>query len=288
MTELAAAPQRRFGPHQGAITVVQEFQEVWSYRGVLWNIAWTQIHAGYRGSFLGILWTVLIPLSMMGIYAFVFGSILGRDIPNFALFIITGMVSFGVFQSSCTTGCRSLTTAEIYLRRVYLPKLIFPSATLIVQAVNFACTLAAVLLLMPLLGARPSIHWIVLPVGIVLLLLFCYGVIMLVATINVYIRDLEHATTALLRMWYFLTPIIYSSEHVGGKVEIVNNLNPLTYYLDLFRSPMYYNIARTDNWPHSGWPDGQTWLITITCSVVVFLVGLIVFRLFENKVIYAM
>jgi ABC-type polysaccharide/polyol phosphate export permease len=270
---------REFGPHRPARNFLEQFRELWSYREVIFNIAATQIHAQYRGSFLGLFWTVLGPLAMLAVYTAVFGHLIGRNIEHYALYLISGMVPFLAFQQSSVGGCRSFIVGEVYLRRVYLPKLLFPTVTLSVQFFGFLCTLAAVLALTPFLDARLSVHWLALLPAIGLLFVFNYGVIMLLAVVNVYLPDLEHVINAGLRALYFLTPVIYKSgPPLPQEVILINTYNPLTHLLVLFRAPLYHNV----------WATPTEWLTAALIALAAFVIGAMVLRLNQHKLIYAM
>ncbi|HEB61380.1 MAG TPA: ABC transporter permease [Phycisphaeraceae bacterium] len=280
MSEMTATNHlTKFGPHNPAKSILQQFRELYEYRGILFNITATTIRAQYRGSFLGATWTVLGPFFLLAIHVAVFGHLIGRGVPNYALYLISGMVPFLSFNQSCMGGCRSFTNGEVYLRRVYLPKLLLPTSTLLVNMFSFTCTFASVMLLVPFLHSRLSIHWVILPAAIFLLFMFNYGAIMLMAVINVYFRDMEHFTAAGLRAMYFLTPVIYKSQPPLPEVVItINTYNPMTYYLIFFRSALYSNT----------WPEPRVWLITCCLSLGMFSLGLLVLRKFQDKIIYAL
>lgn len=279
MTDVVETPRRPFLPHQGPTPAWRSFREVWVLREVVWNIASSQIVAHYHGSFLGVIWSVLNPLMMLAVYAVIFGHFIGRSIDHYALYLITGMVPFIFFMGSCTVGCRSFVQGEVYLRRVYLPKLLFPTVTTIVLLVTFLCTFIAIMFLLPLLEARLSVHWISLPVSIGVLAVFCYGVVLTLATVNVFVRDLEHVLTAIMRALYFLTPIIYkTTPDLPRPVIIINTYNPMTYFLNLFRAPMYDNT----------WPAGFDVGLCAGMAVVMLFIGIAILRRFEGRIIYAL
>ncbi len=216
---------------------------------------------------------------MLAVYTAVFGHLIGRNVEHYALYLISGMVPFLAFQQCSVGGCRAFLNGEIYMRRVYLPKLLFPTVTLGVHFFGFLCTLTAVLALTPFLHARLSSHWLVLPGAIGLLFLFNYGIVMLLAVVNVYLPDLEHLMNAGLRALYFLTPIIYKSEPPLPEVVIqINTYNPMTHFLVLFRAPIYDNA----------WVTPQAWLIAALLALSSFVIGLTVLRLKQHQLIYAM
>ncbi len=279
MPDLAHARMRTFGPHRPARNVIEMFRELWSYREVIFNIASTHIHSQYRGSFLGVLWTVLGPLAMLAVYTAVFGHFIGRNVEHYALYLISGMVPFLAFHQSAVAGCRCFIQGELYLRRVYLPKLLFPTVTLSVQLFGFLCTLTAVLALTPFLDARLSVHWLSLVPAIVLLFIFNYGVVMFLSVVTVFLPDLEHLVAAAIRALYFLTPIIYKAEPPLPEVVLqINRSNPMTHLLALFRAPLYHNV----------WPTADQWLLAAAIALVSFVAGLGLLWSKQNKLIYAM
>ena len=154
------------------------------------------IRQRYKGSVLGVLWTLVNPLIMVGAYWIVFKFLFGSPIPNFALFMFVGMTGWALFFGGLTVGATSITGNATLVTKVNFPREIVPTSAI---AANAVTALAMLIIAIPLCLAFPQGSWapvLLVPVIIVLIFLMTLGLGLIAAGLNVYFRDIEHIITA--------------------------------------------------------------------------------------------
>jgi ABC-2 type transport system permease protein len=245
------------------------------YSYLLRNLVKKDFTTRYRRSALGILWSVLNPLLMMMVISAVFSNIFRIQIENFAVYYLTGSLVFN-FMSEATSGAlMSVLGSAGLIKKVYIPKYIFPLEKCFFALVNAAFSLVAVLILMPILGVplRPTalLFW----VPLLYTLVFSMGLGMILAAANVFFRDVGHLYSVWVMAWMYLTPILYPVDILPAAVRSFMGLNPMYYYVGYFRQVMMYETV----------PDLQTNLICASFSLVFLFLGLFVFKKTQDKFI---
>jgi ABC-2 type transport system permease protein/lipopolysaccharide transport system permease protein len=256
--------------------LILNIRELSRYRFVLYNLISTNLRARYRRSTIGFLWTLINPLFTMMILAIVFSTIYKLPFADFGIYIFSGLLPWNLISNSILNGSNSLIAAEGYLKKVYVPKLIFPIATVGVEASNFLFSLISLFILALFLGARVSWGLLFLPLALLLTVLFVLGIIFMVSIITVYFRDLFHILQIVLLGLFYLVPIIYKKEFFESNLQFLLQLNPFFHFIQLFHQILYE--ARI--------PDLTSWVICSTLMVVSLTIGLLVFNMKEKDVVY--
>src|SRR3954449_1701345 len=169
------------------------------YRELFANLFRRDFQAKYKGSVLGILWSLLNPLALLGVYLLVFGLLWqGNDIPHYPLYLLAGLVCWIFFSTSLQTAARSMIDSAELIKKVRFPRQLVAFSVVATQLVTFAVMLAIliVLSLLTVPGARGTV-WLALPLG-ALFALMVFGLGLLVAALNVLYRDVEHLLEAVL------------------------------------------------------------------------------------------
>ena len=163
------------------------------------------------------------------------------------------------------------------IKKVYIPKFIFPLSRVCSSFVTMSFSLAAVLLVM--LFTRSSLHWTILLfwVPLVFELMFCCGIALLLSSLTVYFRDMQHLFSVLTLGWMYATPIFYPIEQLPQFAQNLMKLNPMYHYINMFRNlVMYGNV-----------PGPNTWIACAVSGAGMLLIGLLVFRkLQRNFILY--
>jgi ABC-type polysaccharide/polyol phosphate export permease len=173
-------------------------------------------------------------------------------------------------------GSMTIINNESYLKKVYIPKLLFPMVTLGVELINFLFSLTSLIFLALILGADLGWSMLLLPFALFLLAIFMFGLIMLVSIITVFFRDLSHILQIGLLGLFYLTPILYPVSLISGWVSEVIKLNPFYYFITLFHLIIY----------EASVPSLYDWLPCIGLAALSLIMGLFVFQKKENDVIY--
>jgi ABC-type polysaccharide/polyol phosphate export permease len=195
------------------------YTDLLRYRELFANLFRRNFHAKYRGSVLGLAWSLVNPLALMGVYLLVFGLIMGNTtIPHYWLYLLAGIACWIFFSASLQAGARSLVDSAELVRKVRFPRQLVPFAVVATQLVTFVVMLAIliVLSLVFIPDARPYV-WLSLPLAALFVCLVA-GLSLIVSCVNVVLRDVEHILTAALLPWFFITPILWSvgNLHIQG------------------------------------------------------------------------
>jgi lipopolysaccharide transport system permease protein len=222
------------------------YADLLRYRELFANLFRRDLQTRYKGSYLGVAWSLLNPLLLMGIYVLVF-SVLWKaaTIPHYALYVLIGLVVWVFFSTSLTMASRSLVAGAPLVKKVRFPRQLVPLSSVATQLVPYAAMLvgATVAVLVVIPESRDT-FLLALPLS-VLVIAFVAGLSLALACANVVFRDVEHLVAAGLLPWFFLTPVLYSFGDLPGGlqrgwvIDLMHWGNPLTPPLEALRAPLY-------------------------------------------------
>ena len=183
------------------------------YRDLFANLFRRDFQAKYRGSALGVAWSLVNPLALMGVYLVVFGVLerLSSNVPHYPLYLLSGIACWTFFAISLQSASRSMVDSSELIRKVRFPRQLVAFSVVATQAVTFAVmlTILIILSLVFVPSARATV-WLALPLAVLFVALVA-GCALVVACLNVLFRDIEHILTAALLPWFFLTPILWGT-----------------------------------------------------------------------------
>jgi ABC-2 type transport system permease protein/lipopolysaccharide transport system permease protein len=263
------------GPSLWLARLIADCRELARFAPVIQNMVVQELRVRYQRSILGFVWTLLNPLLMMAILCWVFSS-LNQGMKHYALFLFAGMVPWS-FLSVCLNDCAfCIIQNESLIRKIYLPKLVFPLARTSISLVTFVLSLGALFLLLWPLGARLSASMLLLPLAISLLAIFALGLGLIVATANTFYRDCGHLVAVVLQAWYFATPILFPITAFPEGAQWRLRLNPAYYFIELFHEVLYQG-----KWPRIG--------LVATAAVLAagsLGIGYAIFKSQEDKMVF--
>ncbi len=218
------------------------------YRELFANLFRRDLQAKYKGSLLGVAWSLVNPLVLLGIYLLVFSLLWPVvEIEHYGLYLLAGLALWIFFATSLQAASRSLVENASLIRKVRFPRQLVPLAMVATQLVSFVVMLALVVCLV--LVFRPEARdtvWLALPLSIPYVGLVA-GVALAVAAANALYRDVEHVVGALLLPWFFLTPVLYRLEDLPSDLEQYRGLaealrwaNFMTPSIDALRDPLFF------------------------------------------------
>ena len=190
----------------------------------------------YRKSVLGILWSMLNPLLTMIVLVIVFSFLFRFQIPHFPVYVLSGQIIFGLFSESTNQAMGSIISNAGVIKKVYVPKYIFPVSKVVSSVINFAFAFCAFLLVA--FVTRAPMHWtiILFPIPVIYTFMFALGLGMMLSSMAVFFRDLQHLYAVAITAWMFFTPIMYPVSILPERVFHVMHLNPLFHYVNYFRA----------------------------------------------------
>lgn len=250
----------------------QSLASLWQHRHLAVQMLRREVEGRYRGAWMGLAWSFIVPLFMLLIYTFVFSTIFRSRWPQspwpesqtgFTLILFAGLSLFGLVQE-CLTKSHTL----VYSQPVYVKKVVFPLELLAWVQLGAALVHLAIALALLLAGqwmVNGSLPWtaILFPVAIVPLCLGLMGCMWLLAALGVYLRDIGQVISVFVSGLIFISPVFYPIQAVPESVQWLLRINPLSYFLELGRDLLLWGRL----------PDIGGWLFTCAISVLVFGAG---------------
>lgn len=256
-----------------------KIQNFLKYTPLLKELVSRDLKVKYRRSFLGYVWSLLNPMLMMMVMSIVFSFMFKSNIPYFNVYLITGNTLFAFFNESTNQAMTSILANGSLIRKVYIPKYIFPVSRVLSAFTNLTFSLAAIIIVMAF--SRVPLHWTILLfwVPLVLLLLFCIGCGLFLAAIATFFRDITYIYSVITLALTYLTPIFYpvDAEFLPSFAMAIIKMNPMYYYLTFFRQVVVYGAV----------PGAELWIgCTVSC-ILALVIGFAVFRkLQKNFILY--
>jgi lipopolysaccharide transport system permease protein len=242
---------------------------------LIYNLITRNLKLRYRKSYVGILWTMLIPAANAIVYNVVFEYIMKVQVPNYLLFLLSGLLPWAFFSNSLINGMESLVGNQSVLNKVPIPAYSFTLAETLTAFTNFLLALPVMGVMLFIFDVPFNIYQCFIPVAILLLLLQAYGLSLILAYVFVYFRDLRHLLSIILQIWFYLTPILYSAKMIPAKLEFVNWINPVAPIFHLFHRAL----------GSEGVANDSLYIIPFVWTAVILIVSLLVVRKFNQEVV---
>lgn len=243
---------------------------------------------------LGNLWWVLDPIIQMGAYLILLTVIFQRSTPDFPLFLFAAILPWKWFASSVGSSVNTVVRQERLIKQVQFPKIVLPISALVAEVLNFAFgVLLLVLVLVLLFPAHATINVLWLPVIALVQFVFTLGLALIVSAVNVFYRDVGILTGHIIRIWFFLSPTLWSFDSTVGRFEAISaalgevglallRYNPFAILLTAYRDVTYGRVdqAGTGFTPGQA-PDVLPLGILFLVSLGMVLFGTIIFKRLE-------
>lgn len=257
---------------ENTISMIEQLKK---YKPLVNELVIRDLKIKYRRSFLGYVWSLLNPLLMMAVMSYIFSYMFRFDIPNYPLYLICGQTLWTFFNESTNMAMHSVIANGSLIRKVYIPKFIFPMSRVLSSFVTMSFSLLAILIVMLVTGVKITPTILLFPVPLFFLLIFCMGIGLVLSALSVYFRDIMHLYGVLTMAWMYATPVFYPIESLPAEVAQVISFNPMYHYITFFREIVLYGTV----------PAVQTWIWCAVSSVVAVVAGLAIFRKLQRNFI---
>jgi lipopolysaccharide transport system permease protein len=250
-------------PISGWLSPIGIFGSSWAHRDLIFRLAQREVLARYKGSMLGIIWSVLMPLAMLSVYTFFFGFVLkGKwDVPNprynkFFLIVFAGMLVVNLF-CACVGRAPTLMLANVnYIKKVVFPLEILPVVVIVSEGFDYIMgTIVLSVGYLCFIGL-PPVTALLIPVILLPYVILIIGMLWFISALGVYLRDLRQVVGVVLSVIGFLCPMFFPLSIFPVRVRWVLYLNPLTTILEQVRHVLFYGIA----------PDWRIYLGYFVCA----------------------
>ncbi|MBP1965204.1 ABC transporter permease [Paenibacillus aceris] len=245
------------------------------YNNLLFELVVRDIKIRYRKSVLGLLWTLLNPLLMMLVMTMIFSSLFKTNIPYFPVYFLTGSILFSFHSEATSQALMSIISNASLIKKVYIPKYLFPLSRVLSSMVNLVFAFVALLLVMVIEGAPFQATVLLFFIPILYLTLFTTGLSLILSAMTVFFRDISHLYGVLTLLWSYMTPIFYPVTIIPNEFKWMLDYNPMYYYISFFRE-----IMIEGNFP--GLADN---LLCFTIGFIALIGGLFTFYKCQNKFI---
>ena len=256
--------------------IFREVQTTVRYLHLIIELVKRDLKLKYRRSVLGYLWSLLNPLMMMCVMMIVFSYMFRFDIQNYPLYLICGQTIFNFFNEATNKAMYAIIENGTLLKKVYVPKYVFPLSRVLSCFVTMSLSLLAIVLVMLVTRVRFHLSMLLFFVPLLYLLLFASGIGMILSGLAVKFRDVTHLYNVLTMVWMYATPIFYPIEAVPENVARFIRLNPLYIIIDLFRQLMLYGHI----------PAAGSWLMGAGISLLMFAIGGALFNRMQKDFIF--
>ena len=250
--------------------------ELYGSRNVLSQLVSQQLILRYRRTVLGYLWTLINPLLMMSVMALVFATLFKADLKTFTVFLFSGMIPWNFFSSVVTQSGTSFINNEGLIKKIYLPKVIFPLSIAFALLIDSALSFLALFAIIIIIGGSLSWALLFIPIAYLMLFFFALGIGLITSVATVFFRDLQHVILIAMQGLFFLTPILYKHDALAGKVAWLVSLNPVVPFIELFRAPLYLATL----------PSSSVIFHAALLSLSAMAIGLLIFLRQEKKIVF--
>jgi ABC-type polysaccharide/polyol phosphate export permease len=258
------------------------YADVVRYRELFGNLFRRDLQAKYRGSALGVLWTIVNPIMLMGVYLLVFSVVLKArfaNVPHYPLFLLSGLAVWTFFAAALQSATRSMLDNANLIRKIRFPRQLVPLSVVGAHLVSFAAMLVLLLILnASVLPRVRAMELLAIPLALLIVGLVA-GLALAAASLNVLFRDVEFIVAALLVPWFFLTPIIYPltsgtlAQHTHV-IWVIHWVNPLSPAVEAIRAPLF--LGQMPFW-------GDALYLVVSCAVALAL-GAYVFTRVDDQI----
>lgn len=257
------------GSSKSSEEIRNNLREVYASRNILRSLVVKDLFGRYRNSALGFLWHFVHPLAMLAVYYIVFTQIRSSPIPDFWVYLASGIFPFSFMTSNLSAGAGTVVQNAGMVKKMYFPREILVLAHVISNFVIMVLGYAAALAIIVLSGyPLQPIPMALLPFILILMAAFTAGYVFLFSSLTVYSRDVQYILGSLTMVFYFLTPMYFLPSDASGMLSSVISLNPFSYYVEALHSVVYFGEI----------PEMKVLAMCLVLPVLSLAVGLAVFR----------
>ncbi len=250
----------------------QYWKDLWNYRELFYFLAWRDIKVRYKQTVIGVAWALIRPIFTMVIFTFIFGSLAGlpseEGVP-YAIMVFAALLPWQFFSHSLSESSNSLINNVNLVSKVYMPRLILPASTVVVNLVDFAISFAIMIVMMIYYRFAPDLQILTLPLFLLMAFFTAYGFSLWLSALNVRYRDFRIIVPFIVQFGLYISPVGFSSSIVPDKWRLLYSLNPMVGVIDGFR----WAILGGDVQIY--WPG---FMLSVILIVTVFISGLFYFR----------
>ena len=255
------------------MTTIRE--EMWKFKGILFNFAVSDLKIRYKNSVLGIIWSLVEPLLMLGVLFFVFSTMFKFEIENFPIYLLLGIICYNFFKNGTTFALNSLTNRSSLMTQIYFPRAIPGLSSGVTAAIMLLLELVVLGIFMVALEYTPPITILALPLILALEFLLVLGMALPLSVLNVKFKDTEFIWMVVVHAGFFLTPIFYQFDMLPDYVQSVLQFSPVVQVVTMAHHVVLYGIL----------PSVNSVLYAVGSTSIIVIIGYLIFRKYQVRIV---
>jgi ABC-type polysaccharide/polyol phosphate export permease len=238
--------------------------EIWRHREVLGMLSRADFQVRYKRASFGVLWAVVVPLLQSAVLAIVFSKVIkvgsGK---SFAVYVLAGVIAWSYFAGVVGVGSTAIVDGSGLTDKVWFPRALLALVPTLANLVALAVSMLVLLAAIPILGVTTGPRLLLLVPATVLLVTFSASLSLCLSALHVYFRDVRYLVSAVLLVWFYVTPIVYPRSLLGSKLGGLVDLNPMTGIITIFQRA---TVGGADPW-------FRPLLVSVVVTAVLVVVG---------------
>lgn len=256
------------------LRILSSARTLWRRRELVWTLSERDLRARYKQANFGFAWALVTPIAMMVVFSVFLTRVATIDTNGvpYPLFSYIGLLPWGLFASAIQNGGQSLILQVPILKKVACPREVFPLSSVVVASLDMLLSTIALVILFIIYGYTPKAtsYWV--PLILLVQYMFTIGVVFIMSSAVVYIRDLKHATPMIVQLGLFATPVAYGMEAIPESIRSVYGyINPLAPVIDGYRRTVLMGLP----------PDWKTFVPAMGSGLVIMVLGYAIFKKLE-------
>ena len=250
-------------------------EEMWKAKGIIFNFAQSDLKIRYRNSVLGIFWSLIEPLLMLGVLFVVFSTMFKFEIPNFPIYLLVGIVCYNFFKNGTVFALNSLSNRSTLMTQIYFPRSVPAISSGITAAIMLILELVVLAIFIVIFQFVPPITILFLPLILALLFLLVLGIALPLSVLNVKYKDTEFIWMVIVHAGFFLTPIFYQFDMMPEQVQNILQFSPMVQIVTMAHHVVLYGML----------PSVTSILYAVGSISVITAVGYLIFRKYQAKIV---
>ena len=255
------------------MTTIRE--EMWKFKGILFNFAISDLKIRYRNSILGIFWSLIEPLLMLGVLFFVFSTMFKFEIENFPIYLLLGIICYNFFKNGTTFALNSLTNRSSLMTQIYFPRSIPGISSGVTAAIMLILELVVLGIFMVVLEFTPPITILILPLILALEFLLILGISLPLSVLNVKFKDTEFIWMVVVHAGFFLTPIFYQFDMLPDNIQSILQFSPVVQIVTMAHHVVLYGVL----------PSINSILYAVGSTSAIMIIGYLIFRRYQSRIV---
>lgn len=253
--------------------IVNHLKELYDYRNLIWQLAWSEFKLRYKNSILGYFWSLLEPMLMLLVLYVIFSNLMRVQVKYYQLFLLLGIILWNFLSRATTIGMFSIVGKPGMVKKIYFPRDIFVISSCVTALLMTIFESLIFIMFMVFFRVSVSINLMYIPLILSCLFIISLGLSLALSALNVFYRDVQFIWQVLLQIGFYATPILYTIDIFPKNLQRFILLNPIARILNSARDTIIYSSpAKTEDL-----------LFMVLSSIVFLLVGYVVFSKFEPE-----